>query len=220
VERESIGNFSDTARRTCTNPTVNCFNLFVLVHFAEKRNGYFVEFGATDGRALSNTFLLEDDYQWTGILAEPARCWHSALTKNRKSAIDLRCVWARSGEQLDFNETESAELSTINSFSDLGLHASDRSKGTRYTVETVSPSDLLAHHLAPYEIDYLSIDTEGSEFEILSPFDFSSYDIRLITVEHNYNLRREQIFSLLTSQGYRRLFQEFSDLDIGMSGQR
>ena len=43
----------------------------VLARF--KRNGYFVEFGATDGVYLSNTFLLEQQLGWTGILAEPAR---------------------------------------------------------------------------------------------------------------------------------------------------
>ena len=47
-------------------------DLFALYALDWKRSGYFVEFGATNGVDLSNTFLLEKDFAWTGILAEPA----------------------------------------------------------------------------------------------------------------------------------------------------
>lgn len=52
------------------------------------------------------------------------------------------------------------------------MHSNLRKKGKNYHVETVSLLDLLNEHNAPYEIDYLSIDTEGSEFDILKAFDF------------------------------------------------
>ena len=51
-------------------------------------------------------------------------------------------------------------------------------------------------------IDYLSIDTEGSEYEILSAFPFEKWNIRLITVEHNFTDKRRLIQSLMTSKGY------------------
>ena len=58
--------------------------------------------------------------------------------------------------------------------------------------------DLLAAHNCPREIDYLSIDTEGSELPILNAFDFSKYDIKIVTVEHNYcEPDRQQIHDLL-----------------------
>lgn len=186
-------------------------DIFVISSTDGKREGFFVEFGATDGVSLSNTYLLETAFGWSGILAEPARCWHSSLLSNRACSKDLRCVWSKSDARIAFNETKAAEFSTINSFSELDKHASSRVDGRAYTVETVSLVDLLNQHNAPNVIDYLSVDTEGSEFEILRHFDFNYYRIKIITIEHNYNQKhRNFIFSLLTSKGYKRVLQQYS----------
>src|SRR5215467_2057046 len=80
-------------------------DLLVLFLLKEKRDGYFIEFGVMDGITLSNTFLLESKYSWRGIAAEPARCWHQELRRNRTCSLDHRCVWSKSGEILQFNET-------------------------------------------------------------------------------------------------------------------
>ena len=66
---------------------------------------------------------------------------------------------------------------------------------------------------APQRIDYLSIDTEGSEFEILKEFDFRKYTFSIITVEHNYTAKRESIFQILSSHGYQRVLTEISKFD-------
>ena len=72
---------------------------------------------------------------------------------------------------------------------------------------------LLAEHRAPQVVDYLSIDTEGSEYEILRKFDFNSYQFNCITVEHNFSKQRQKIFKLLSNAGYRRVYSEVSDFD-------
>jgi FkbM family methyltransferase len=188
-------------------------DLFVLFLTKEKRNGYFVEFGAANGLLHSNTHLLETVFEWNGILAEPARCWHNELYKNRRCLIEKQCVWKNSGELLEFCEVEEGGLSTIAKFSALDWHSEARKQGNKYTVESISLNDLLTRHAAPQCIDYLSVDTEGSELEILSQFDFSKYDIRIITVEHNYTPNREKIQTLLQVNGYRRVFESFSRWD-------
>ena len=66
-------------------------DLFVLYELRGKENGFFVEFGATNGIDSSNSFLLEKHYHWDGILAEPGRIWQEQLKKNRGSRIDCRC---------------------------------------------------------------------------------------------------------------------------------
>lgn len=188
-------------------------DLFVLSRLKFKRGGYFVEFGATNGIALSNTYLLEKDFGWDGILAEPAKGWHNALRANRSSVVEPSCVWSFSGSSVAFHEARSAEYSTISEYVFADSHGQVRERGTDYMVPTISLSDLLQKHRAPELIDYLSIDTEGSEFEILSSFDFSSYKFRVITCEHNYTPMRGRIHSLLTSNGYSRVLENISQFD-------
>ena len=156
---------------------------------------------------------MEKEFGWSGILAEPAKIWHESLRSNRNSIIDERCVWSESKKKLDFREADSYELSTIESYSSLDMHKNARKSGSIYQVETISLMDLLIEHNAPQEIDYLSIDTEGSEFEILQNFDFNKYNIKIITIEHNYTQMREKIFELLVSHGYKRVFVELSEVD-------
>jgi FkbM family methyltransferase len=185
-------------------------DLFVQHELAQRRGGFFVEFGATDGVTLSNTFSLEKHYGWNGILAEPAASWRADLKRNRACSLDFRCVWDKDGEQLQFNEVAAAEFSTIDSFTSKDRHAAKRQAWRRYAVETVTLNKLLRDNQAPREIDYLSIDTEGSELRILAAFDFSQYAIRVITVEHNFTADRDAIHSLLQAKGFTRKFEAFS----------
>ncbi len=189
-------------------------DLLVMFLLKGKRDGFFVEFGATNGRDLSNTATLEEHWGWRGILAEPARCWHAALRTNRKAAIDTRCVWSQTGAQLEFKETDIAELSTLSDLTERDFNKGSRAKGTTYTVDTVSLNDLLKTHNAPREIDFLSIDTEGSELQILRAFDFAEYDIKIVTVEHNFvEPSRQELFKLLGGQGFTRVFESLSNFD-------
>jgi hypothetical protein len=80
-------------------------------------------------------------------------------------------------------------------------------------VTTVSLNDLLAHWNAPRRIDYLSIDTEGSELDILQALDFGAWEIRLMSVEHNHTPKRGEIHDFLASKGYRRKFETLSNVD-------
>lgn len=74
---------------------------------------------------------------------------------------------------------------------------------TMIDVATISLIDLLNENNAPSFIEYLSLDTEGSEYEILKDFDFTKYIFGLIDVEHNYEEpTRTKIRTLLESNGY------------------
>ena len=186
-------------------------DLFVLSELDFKKKGFFVEFGSTDGVSLSNTFLLEKKFFWKGILAEPAKEWQKKLNKNRDVFIEKNCIWHSSNKILTFNQV--GELSTIDDFSYSDMHDKARIKGKRYKVKTISLEDLLDKYNAPKIIDYLSIDTEGSEFDILSSFDFEKYKFRVITCEHNFTSNRQKIYKLLLDKGYKRKYSDISKFD-------
>jgi FkbM family methyltransferase len=176
-----------------------------------KKNGYFVEFGATNGIKLSNTYLLEKKFNWSGILVEPARMYIKELNQNRQATVVNKCVWSKGGVDLLF--TEVGELSTVETFKSADLHAEARANGASYSVHTISLLELLITNNAPRVIDFLSIDTEGSEFEILHNFDFERYKFNAICVEHNFTNQRVDIFNLLNLNGYRRVLEENSKWD-------
>jgi FkbM family methyltransferase len=188
-------------------------DIFALIVSNFKSGGYFVEFGATDGITLSNTYSLEKNFGWNGILAEPARGWKSNLLRNRNAIIETRCVWSTTGNEILFNETKVGELSTVDFLSLEDMHSENRKEGQKYKVETVSLLDLLIFHRSPKHIDFLSIDTEGSEFEILNAFDFGSFTFGFICCEHNFTSNREMVFNLLTSKDYIRVFSGYSKFD-------
>jgi FkbM family methyltransferase len=188
-------------------------DLFVLATLDFKREGFFVEFGATNGLDLSNTYLMEKNFGWQGILAEPARTWQQSLRQNRTAVVESDCVWEKTGERLRFSEVNDPELSSLQCVADSDRHKGTRRQSHQYDVNTVSLTDLLIRHSAPRRIDYLSIDTEGSEYRILSAFDFSRYEFSVITCEHNYTENRDRIRNLLSAHGYERIFEHISLFD-------
>jgi FkbM family methyltransferase len=196
-------------------------DLFALAFSETSSPKFFVEFGATDGVTLSNTWLLENKLGWSGILAEPARHWHELLAQNRSCHIDKRCVAKTSGLKYQFLEvasggTTSPELSSIEKYATNGDWASDLrlNNSSRYEVDTVSLDDLLDECDAPSDIQFLSLDTEGSELEILEGYTFGKRHIRSICVEHNYvDVNRRQINALLLENGYKQVLRHVSRFD-------
>jgi hypothetical protein len=189
----------------------NFQDIFAMLVLGQVKGGFFVEFGATDGVTGSNSYILESVFGWEGCLAEPARVWQDQLRGNRKALISSRCVWHQSGLRLSFREA--GGLSTIDAYTTRDRHAEMRRSGCVYDVETISLNDLLESSKAPPCISYMSIDTEGSEYDILSSMDFDRWHVSVLTVEHNYRPEREQILSLMTRHDYVRAPVSISKYD-------
>jgi FkbM family methyltransferase len=180
-------------------------DLAVLKYYNNKRNGYFVEVGASDGISLSNTYLLEKDFDWKGICVEALPTKFKQLCKNRPTAVCVEnAVFSQSGLTVKFDIANSFDmLSGISSYISERWITDVKQNCTIIDVTTISLTDLLKNANAPAFIDYLSLDTEGSEFEILKTHDFSKYKFGLIDVEHNYiEPTRTNIKKLLTTNGY------------------
>jgi FkbM family methyltransferase len=183
-------------------------DLFVLDHLEYKKMGYFVEIGAAGGKDLSNTWLMEKKYDWTGILVEPGITWQDELRSNRSSIIVTKAIWSISDHSLEFSQAARPELSGISDV--ISKHVTVESK---YFVKTLSLNDLLDLNAAPKIIEYLSIDVEGGELEILKNFDFNLYKFNFISVEHNYRSDRAEVAKLLERVGYVRYLENISGFD-------
>lgn len=189
----------------------NFQDVFVLSVLGHRRGGFFVEVGAANGVQFSNTHLLEKRYGWTGILVEPATAWHEKIRAHRTAKLDTRCAWSRSGLMIPFCQFPDANLSTVAERAETQGKTWHTTPKERYEVETASLADILRD--APPVVDYLSVDTEGSELEVLGAYDFSHH-FRVITCEHNYHLEpRARIHDILTPHGYLRVCEQQSGYD-------
>ena len=188
-------------------------DLLVLYFSQFKKDGFFVEIGAADGFYLSNTLFLEN-FGWKGIIAEPLPRWHQKI-RQRKCHVDLRCVYEKSNSKLIFDDVfDNPELSGITEDLDQDNNASLRKNSTKLEVDTISLNDLLEEYKAPNKIDYISVDTEGSEFKILKNFNFKRYDVKIFTVEHNFvESKRNNIFELMSANNFIRVFEKISQWD-------
>ena len=181
--------------------------------FDGKKNGVFVEIGVGDGRNISNTYFLEKHRNWTGLLCEPSVKFHNSIRRERKATLVAAAVYDRTGLELQFSEVVgNEELSTLADQKTYDLH--DRSGARRYLVTTISFNDLYREYLGPTTIDYLSIDTEGSELTILRAIDFETIDISVISVEHSYNASKlQELKNLLEPAGYVEILVGVFDFD-------
>lgn len=188
-------------------------DLWVLEKFEYKKNGFFVEFGATNGVQLSNTYLLEKQFGWQGICAEPNPDFFKELVINRQCITSQDCIGPNSGEVVDFVFADA--YGGMIKYASHDMHDDKRNAyrdiGKVASVKTISLDDFLKKYNAPKKIDYLSIDTEGSEYDILEAFSFDRWAVALITVEHNFSASRSKIRNLLESQGYRCIEKDWDD---------
>jgi len=198
-------------------------DLFVSYIFAEQDTvgKRFLEFGATDGYHLSNSFMLETKKGWQGVLAEPDPQWHQALKKNRPNTrIITDCIYTDTGKKMPFVSSEIGELSGLKNHShedaEGPLQGNTEVRFKKYKeieVTTISLNDVFENHFEGTPIDYMSVDTEGSEFEILSSFNFERYHPSVVTVEHNYTASQAKLDRLFSASDYVRIFPEFTNFD-------
>ncbi|MBB3706269.1 FkbM family methyltransferase [Aminobacter sp. MDW-2] len=151
---------------------------------------------------------------WSGILAEPNPALEERITSRRRSPLCMQPVGKTSGVEVEMLFVPNApELSTMQQYAGGDSHAPRRANHSRVTQTTISLNDLLARYNAPKRIDFISIDTEGSEPDILAGFDFGHYDVRLFAIEHNFTQAEKDIDRLMKLRGYERVHRLWSRWD-------
>jgi FkbM family methyltransferase len=161
--------------------------------------GYFVEVGVGDGIHLSNTYFFEKAFGWSGLLVEPNPEFHSSIRRNRLARLDTRAASNSEREAAGF--VACSELSRL---SDVRYRDQHWRAGEEISVAMTTLTRILEDSDAPSTIDFMSIDTEGSELDVLMGLDFGRYKFKFITVEHNFVTdKRNRIRGHMLSAGYR-----------------
>ena len=177
--------------------------------FKSQENGTFVEIGAHDGVTRSNTYFFEKNFNWTGICIEPHPDRFEELVHNRASkTVCLPIAIANFTGVSNFKKVSGyAEmLSGLENCYDQRHQQRIEQEVKKFggEAETIEIQvEKLGDVLMRYgitKVDLLSVDTEGSELEILKSIDFKQVEIRVILVENNYH--DQSIFNYLVAQGY------------------
>jgi FkbM family methyltransferase len=163
--------------------------------FNFKTGGYFVDIGAFDGINLSNTYWLEKNLGWRGVCVEADPKTFTLLRKNRRCECVNACVGTPS-RQISF-------ISGMGPYSGasetrLNEETEKTSDGESLTLQTSSFADILRTCHAPDVIDYLSVDVEGMEEQVMSCFPFQEMRFLCATIERP----NKAVRVIMQEQGY------------------
>ncbi|MGC9970865.1 MAG: FkbM family methyltransferase [Bryobacteraceae bacterium] len=162
-----------------------------------KKNGYYVDVGSADGVAISNTNLL-DHMGWKGVCIDP----FPTNMQSRTCQVFRQPVFSESGKKVEFRAA--GVLGGIDST--LGKHRDQVSAAPMAEFVTATLDEILEKAKAPKWIDYMNIDVEGAEYEVLRGFSLDRYSVGAFTIEHNYEVeKRDLIRKLLEAKGYVRV---------------
>jgi FkbM family methyltransferase len=160
-------------------------------------DGYYVDVGSGDGVFFSNTKLL-DDLGWKGVCIDPFPS-HMA---SRTCQMFKQVIFSESGKHVQFRKA--GLLGGIEQ--DLNLHKQQVSLAPLVELVTATLDEVLAKAHAPKHINYMNLDVEGAEYDVLRGLSFDQYQIDSLTIEHNYEpAKREAILKLITANGYVRV---------------
>jgi FkbM family methyltransferase len=173
-------------------------------------NGFYVDVGAHDGVTINNTLYFEKYNKWKGINIEPIKNVFNKLTLNRPDNININCAVCNDDGEADFlcNVGYTEMISGIKSNFDIRHLERLERENTQYgstteiiKVPTKKLETILNEHNVLH-INYLSIDVEGAEFEVIKSINFDKVFIDVIGFENNYNDTSVPIVTYLENKGF------------------
>ena len=178
--------------------------------FKGYKGGVFVDVGAHDGVSINNTLYFEKYNGWTGINIEPIKEVYDKLLLNRPSSTNINCAVCNFDGMTDFlcNKGYTEMISGIKDTFDIRhlqrLQRENNQTGSTTTIikintkklETIFEEHKLSH------INYLSIDVEGAEFEVVKSIQFDKVFIDVIGFENNFEDTGIHIIKYLENKNY------------------
>ena len=178
-------------------------DLFAYFFSNFKKKGVFIEIGGGNGVDLSNTYILEKKFKWKGVICEPDNRLHANILAKRKCFLETAPVTNISNKNIYFYYK-----GLYNSYTSSAYNSSAKK------VKSISLNNLIKKYQLTKNIDYISIDTEGNELDIIKKFNFNKYNVKIFTIEHNFkNNIRKNIYKIFKKNGYRRVFKYISYMD-------
>ena len=178
-------------------------DLFALFVSNFKKHGFFVEIGMADGQR-SNTYRLEKYFNWNGILIEAHPENFKRLQKSIVKRNSILVNKAVSDKLSDSVLTGSGGTASL--FKEF-CHESKEV----HIVQVDTLDSILRENKAPKKIDYISIDVEGAELDILSAFSFD-YETDFFSIEIK-NENAAKISEIMKFHNYIKVLEPFSDID-------
>lgn len=165
--------------------------------FKKKENGFFLDIGGNDPIKINNTYFFEKNRSWIGLAFEPMKTQRDKWALERKTEC-LLCALGSSNDKAEFCEYEDHEMSGFSS----EVEYTGKVKA-RYTVPVRRLTDILEERGITH-VDFVSLDVEGAEIEVLNGIDFSKVDITCFTIENNKGAERERrIIRFMLDHGYK-----------------
>jgi|TARA_B110000503_G_scaffold90945_1_gene137426 FkbM family methyltransferase len=166
--------------------TVENNDIWALQVLKQKYNGVFIEAGAA---GISNCLTLEKHFGWTGICLEPhSESFNELLTAKRQLPVN-KCLYSYNGE-VDFYECHDKQerlyyeqLSGIPDCIEPWWIDTVKDHGTLVKKECITLEQIIIDYNLPTTIDFLQMDIEGSELEVLTSFPFNKYTFLAMAIE-------------------------------------
>ncbi len=169
----------------------------VWEYIKEFSPGYFVEVGANDPFSLSQTWQLEQK-GWKGVLVEPLPERAEALRKNRPNSqvFQVACGSMENVGERDFYIGDADQLSSLEKYVD--DPNVNYIKSIKVKVMTL---DSILEQAKVNRIDFISIDTEGTELEVLKGFSLNKWKPKLLLIEDKIHSLKKHCY--LKGQNYK-----------------
>lgn len=189
--------------------------------FKGYKNGFFVDVGAHDGLSINNTLYFEKNNNWTGINIEPINDVYNKLIINRPNCINLECaITNNEGEEKFMRVSGYSEMISglVNDYDYrhmIRLNDEINENGGNIDIVDVKTYKLetIFDKYNIKTVNFLSIDVEGAEFNVIKSINFDKVFIDIIIFENNYKDTSVEIVKYLKQKGYYMLCSE-NETDI------
>lgn len=199
-----MGIHAYTERRDGTYQAQHGEDAWLERYFNGKKDGFFVEVGAYDGVVLSNTYFFES-IGWTGVLIEPDAAKAAKCRANRPGSRVFECAAVASPavNEITFYSVAGGEVySTMNMTPAHQKRLKEYDLGYSETRVAAMTLDAVLTAAGAQQIDFVTIDVEEGEIDVLRGFDIERWKPAVVIIETAHRFRSADVRRYFTRHGY------------------